>query len=784
VRLGRKQGFAALTKCLALAASAVALAEEPSIGESLDEALRAFEQQGHRLFYSSDLVRPWMQVETKPDTRDPVEALTQILAPHGLKLRRGLNDSWLIVRAPRPQSPAAETPAGRLVAGGSDQRPRREQSRLPVEEVIVAASQYEIRRTQTAPGWQIRDFTLESLPNLGDDTLRATARLPGMASNGWSALSNVRGGEIGETLVRLDGLRLYHPFHLKDFQNVFSAIDSRIVESIDVYTGGFPASFGGRMSGVIDVATMPGPTEPHHEIGFSFFNSSFLSSGRFGEGQNEWMASIRRSNLDILYDRFSDQPERPRYTDVFAKLGFGINDRLELTANILRVEDDISLSDDVDREERAQSTQLDSYAWIKLDHEINGAMSGSTVVARTSFDSDRFGTTAKSGLSQGSLEDQRTFTIDELRTEWSRVIAARMLLEFGGSLARANGRYSYRDDVSYDLLFAVGGAPDSSTRSRELRLAPESRELSLFSTLRFDWTDSLTTEFGVRWQRHDLGQRDDTMLSPRFGLRYSVSDDLAFRASWGRFYQTQAINELQVSDGITEFFAPQRSDQIVVGVDWRITEGLELRVEGYEKSMNRLRPRFENLLNPRVLLPELKPDRIRIAPTSASARGIEATLDGRIGRFQWWSSLSRARVHDRFGESTVPRSWDQSYAFNAGFSWDTAKWTLSTGLAYRAGWPTTAVMLDPAAATPTVTTAGRNGARLEAFGSLDLRVSRTFALRRSQLDVSLEFANLTNRYNPCCVEFEIGEEENAGRLMLDELSYLPTIPSVGVLWQF
>ena len=137
---------------------------------------------------------------------------------------------------------------------------------------------------------------------------------------------------------------------------------------------------------------------------------------RFAEARGEWIASIRRSNLDLLSQGFSEQPERPRYLDAFGKLGFEINDRLKITGNILRLEDDISLSDDVDREERAFAKQLDVYAWLKLDHDINGVTSGSTVVARTTIDSRRAGASAKDGVSQGVLSDSRNFTIDTLRT--------------------------------------------------------------------------------------------------------------------------------------------------------------------------------------------------------------------------------------------------------------------------------------------------------------------------------------------------------------------------------
>jgi hypothetical protein len=109
---------------------------------------------------------------------------------------------------------------------------------------------------------------------------------------------------------------------------------------------------------------------------------------------------------------------------------------------------------------------------------------------------------------------------------------------------------------------------------------------------------------------------------------------------------------------------------------------------------------------------------------------------------------------------------------------------LSTGIVYRSGWPTTPVILATDTTTPTANALGRNSERMRAFGTLDLRVSRKFQLDNSELSVALEIANLTNRANPCCVEYEIGDEQDAGLLVLDELNYLPTIPSIGMLWKF
>lgn len=760
---------------------AAAVSPDALLGLTLEEGLSQFEHEGLRLFYSSDLVRSSMRIDTAPLAADPVTAIAELLAPHGLMLRRGLNDTWLVVRA--PHDPDAMAPAAAATVETYAEIPE-PMIAPPLEELIVAASRYEISRAQTTSRQFIGARDLEHMPDVGDDVIRAVARLPGIASNGFSALSHFRGGELSETLVRLDGLRLYDPFHLRDFQSVFSAIDPRVVSSMNIYTGGFPATFGDRMSGVVDVESMAVEEDVYHEIGASFFNSSFLSSGRFADQRAEWVVSARRSNLEILYDQFSDQPDRPRYSDLFSKLRFDISDSLAVTANVLRAEDEISLADDIDREEEASAHQSDTYQWLRLDHSPDGRISGTTLLARTQLESSRSGTSDKAGVSAGSLTDNRSFTLTTLQSDWSRLIGARMLLDFGGSVTRMRGQYEYSDDVAFDLLFDVDGAATTPTRSRQLAIRPHGRQQTFYTTLRVDWNRTIATEFGLRWNRQSIGGFEDTTLGPRLGLRYSVSEHATLRASWGKFYQSQAINELQVNDGVDRFDPPQQSEQFVIGFDKLFASGAVLRIEAYQKDMSDLRPRFENVLNSRVLLPELKPDRIRIHPDGATARGLEIAINGTSENFEWWGSLSRARVVDEFGSTEVRRSWDQTYSLSAGFHWDAGDWTMSSALAYRTGWPTSSVVGLNDAAFPTVDVPSRNDARLGAFRSLDVRLSREFAFERSALSLFIEIANVTGRNNPCCLEFEIGDEEEAGQFVLDELSYMSTIPSVGVLWKF
>jgi outer membrane cobalamin receptor len=773
-KTGRAGGIAL---CLLLATSIGAQPLPTFRGLTLEAAIAEIQASGLTVYYSSDLVKRGMRIREEPPPAPLPDLLDSLLEPFGLMAAPGPADSVLIVRGP---AAAGESHAATETARAALDIPAA--NPLPIEELIVAASRYELVRAADASA-RLTSADLEYSPDLGDDALRAVHRLPGAATNGLSARANVRGGEAGETLVRFDGLRLYDPFHLEDFQGVFSTVDPEIVSTIDVYTGGFPAIFGDRLSGVIDITSMAAPADRYSELAVSFFNTSALTAGRFAGGDGEWLASIRRSNLDLLYNAFSPKPERPRYFDTFARLAYDVSDELRLTFGTLRFRDDVALNDDVDLEEQAFSEHEDRYLWARLDHTL-GAFTGASLVARASLSGHRAGTTAKEGIARGSLDDHRRFDLASLQSEWSWRRSDRLLVQFGGALDRARGSYAYRDDVEFDVLFAAPGAPVYASREREIRAAPRGHHYAFYGSLRYSPAARLTADVGLRWDKQTLEPANSSSLSPRLGLRYRIAERSYVMASWGRFFQSQAINELQASDGVVEFFAPQESEQTMVGFEHDFPRGLNFRIEAYRKDMSRLHLRHENLLNTLTLLPELQPDRIAIAPDGALARGIELSARQRLSEeLLWWAAYSRASAEDRIGTIDVPRSWDQTDAWSAGVNWDGGRWNIGFGLTYRTGWPTTAIVLDATGALPVIQAGNRNMERVGSFGSADLRITRTFELDGSTLDVFAEVSNVFDRGNPCCTEYQV-EDGGTPSLDLSRINYLPRVPSLGFVWSF
>jgi outer membrane receptor protein involved in Fe transport len=655
---------------------------------------------------------------------------------------------------------------------------------LEVTEVVVTASRYAWVRTPQPSLTRLSAAEMHLAPNVGDDPLRTLARLPGAAATDLSAKFYVRGGAADETLVRFDGLRLANPFHLKDFQSVFSAIDPALIGTIDVYTGGFPVNFGDRMSGVIDVHPVRAATAAHREIAASLYNASALAAGRFDSGQADWAVSARRGNLDQVLEWSGMRLGEPSYSDVYARLGRQVGSSLAISANLLRFDDDIELADN-DVEEQARARYRDRYYWLRLDAHPRASVAGATLLARADLESVREGEAEQPGISTGSLADRREHTIDSLQTDWSWQASAAMLLQFGGEWRHSNGHYRYQDEAQFDVVFEIPGLQSEDGRANMLDLQRRGDQYGAYASLRFEAAAPFTVEGGLRWDRSTLGN-DGAHWSPRASVLYRPGPDTALRASWGRFVQGMSIEELPISDGVAEFADAQRAEHWLASLEQRLSETLDLRFEGYIKRYTSLQPRYENLLNRLVILPEVKPDRVRFAPLSARAVGIEASLRSVRSRpLFWWASYAWSRAEDELSDGVVRRGWDQEHALNFGLGWQGERWELSVAGLWRSGWPTTHVELVATEDGAVLYAPTANAQRLETYLDIDARVARKFQFDGgASLTVFLEISNALDRRNTCCTEYELDDESEEPVFLTESIRSLPRLPSLGVIWRF
>ena len=761
-----------MKRLMLLLASLPGIAEAATFqGLTVEQALEQMRDGGIALFYSSDLVKPWMRIEHEPTATEPRALLTEILAPHGITVADGPDGALLLVRE------IQRTP--RQAAPGAPHRP----APTPLDVVVVSASHYLFGGDAPLSSSVFSADDLEMLPDIGEDPLRAVSRLPGVARPDYSSRMYLRGGTDEETLVRFDDLRLYDPFHFKDFYGIFSAIDPGIVSDIRVYTGGFPVTFGDRSSGVMEIAPRLPGQEFNGQAVLSLFTTGLSVDGSFDDGAGDWAAAARRSNMSQFFDLANSTLGEPDYHDFFGHVGRRINDQFAISANVLTFVDQI-VAFDTDQEEEAQAEYRDGYYWVRMDFGAPDEFGGRMLVARTELGGERSGSTELPGIATGSLEDERDFIINSIQADgWWRP-GARSVLQAGAEWRQMSGRYLYDDEVDFELLFLTPGAPTTESRSRSIEVRPSGHQVGAYVNWRFEPSTAFTTDLGLRWDRETLAD-DGSQLSPRAVLMWRPAEDTRLRLSWGRYFQAQGINELQVSDGEELYSPAQRATHWVASIEHDLTPALKLRAEAYRKDYEHPLPRYELMMNTLIVLPELKPDRILIAPDSAQAEGVEISLNYDAGALSSWFSFSWSQVNDRVDGETLRRLWDQRHYASGGLSWRGAKWEASIAASWHTGWRTTELELATLEPFPLVTVGERNALRLSDFTSIDLRIARHFDLGSAgELTAFAEVNNVFKRVNECCVEYQIEDEEDPPVLDVEIQDSLPLIPSIGFLWKF
>ncbi len=661
-----------------------------------------------------------------------------------------------------------------------------------IEELVVTGSRYDLKKSRRISRHSFDADEIIALPELGDDALRTAAHLPGTASNGLSARPYIRGGLQDETLVLFNNVELLEPFHLKDFQSVFSGLNPSLIKSIHVYTGGFPASYGDRMSGVIDVEPVEELPSLGGEVILSLLTSGVAGYGDFAEGRGNWVLAARRGNLDLVTDHVNPTLGKPSYSDWFGQLSWQLpsGNRLELGG--LGYNDDIELHelDLVEGEtglelegEQGASRYRNAYGWLQLTREHTAEDYDTTTLSMGVIRHSRDGFVVEDEEGHNSLAIDNWFKVWRLDHQAHRKIGDLLGVDFGGRLNYQKGRYRAIVEGERGPLAQVLGIPEEIRH--QLYFTPEGFSGGLFTSVRLSLKPWWTVEAGTRWDFQTYGQRGyRDQFSPRLSTRLDLTDDSVLRLSLGRFYQPDSIHELQVGDGVDHYQRAQYTDSVILGFEQHWESGLKLRLEGFYKNVDRPKQRFENLLNPLALVPELAADRLLVAPDRATAKGLEATLSYNPDeRLNVWVSYTRASADDQIDGRKTPRSWDQRQSLAGGAVWNHDPWSLSAALRWHSGWQTTRLPDSLDSLEPI--DFARNRDRLSSFMSLDLRVSRTWQWPGQSLVYYIELTNALNHDNVGGMDNAVEEDDSgAYQVVVEEELLLPLVPSMGILWRF
>ena len=207
-------------------------------------------------------------------------------------------------------------------------------SNIEIDEVYVSAKAYKmIKATEGVSATRVSPIDLKTLPSFGQvDVFRSLQLLPGISgTNESSSGLYVRGGTPDQNLVLLDGMTVYNVDHFFGF---FSAFNADAIKDIQMFKGGYPAKYGGRISSVVDLTGKNGdPNNFHMSGGVNLLDAhasveiplwgkgSILLAGR--RSYTDFIESSLYNNIyDMLSNNQSEQ-ETTQNTPIGPGGGFG-----------------------------------------------------------------------------------------------------------------------------------------------------------------------------------------------------------------------------------------------------------------------------------------------------------------------------------------------------------------------------------------------------------------------------------------------------------------------------
>lgn len=659
---------------------------------------------------------------------------------------------------------------------------------IPIEALVVTPGHFGVAQESVTPATlTMTREEIEVRPQLGEDIFRAVNRLPGIASGDISTVLWVRGGLPGETLNLLDGLELYEPFHLKDFDGVLSIIDAEVVGGVDFTTSGFTSEYGDKLTGVFNMQALKPGQRTRTSLGLSFMNLRFMSQGAFNEGRGQWLVSARRGYLDIVLAITGGNDNlSPTYYDVFGKFGYQLSSDHSISARFLYAGDKLNFFDDGDR---LDSDWMSAYAWADWDARLSRDLSANTMLSVGRVARNRLGEAFASFDNFQDLDvlDDRDFDFFGVKQDWGLTFSDRDFLRFGFDFKAQVANYSYHSATRRFVI--EGDSLVAQFDTLNVVTDPTGEELGLYITNRYRIWDPLTVELGLRYDRQTWS--GDSDLAPRLNLNLALGRTTNLRAAVGRYNQAQGIHELFVGDGQTSFFSSQLADQLALGLEHTLDNGVVTRLEAYRRDISDPWPRYVNLDNQLEPFPELEDDRALIEPTSARAEGVELFVQRDVGgRFSWSGSYALARTEDEVNGRNVPRTLDQRHTVVLNLAYrPNPRWQFSAAWQYHSGWPFTPAFFSVDTLANGDIEAEKshgpiNSGRLPAYLRLDVRATRNFTIGRSRLAVYLDVFNLAGRANLRGYVYDLFLRDGELEVVRIGEELLPFLPSFGVRLDF
>jgi len=646
------------------------------------------------------------------------------------------------------------------------------ESSVKLNEVRISAERSTMKTEVKAAAIKITKQDMEMIPNIGGepDLAQYMQVIPGVVFTGdQGGQLYIRGGSPIQNKVLLDGMTIYSPFHSI---GLFSVFDTDIIRNTDVYTGGFSAEYGGRISSIMDIKTINGnKKEFGGKVSANTFGSKlFVEGPLLGNGKSSFVFSGKTSYLDksseILYKEpilyFDDKGLPYSYTDLYGK--FSLHGNNGSKVNVFG----FNFQDKVDYE------GISELNWTSqgIGSEFILIPGNSPVLIEGNFAYSSYDI---------SLDEEAS----PLRT--SGIDGFNMGFDF--TYFQPKGKIKYGFDIhGFSTDFTTYNSVNSKIEQKE-----NTSEFSAYINYQFN-TTRFIIEPGFRLQKYTLGVSPE----PRLGMKYIASDRMRFKVSSG-YYSQNILSTTSDRDVVNLFSGiisspeeiPDQADgnpyknkfqkarHLIAGVEYDISRRIDFQIEGYIKD-------FTQLTNINRNMTSNADDEFIIE--SGVAKGVDALLKFKSKKLYIWAVYSIGIITRNDGEKTYNPHFDRrhnmnfvtSYKFGKNDSWKAdMRWNLGSGFPFTQtqGFYENLTFSDGINTDYTSTNgelgieyAELNEGRLPYYHRLDASISKSIKLNKnSELDMTLSVTNAYNRENIFYFN----------RVKYERVNQLPLMPSFG-----
>lgn len=584
-----------------------------------------------------------------------------------------------------------------------------------LNEVVVRGKNSQNIRTAITGVTTIEAEGVKTVPLvLGErDVLKIALTIPGIKTAGeGSSGFNVRGGKEDQNLMLLDNGTIYNPAHLFGF---FSSLNPYTINKVDIYKGGIPSEFGGRLSSVFDITSKNGNTEKFSgEGGIGPVTSNLTASIPVVKGKASLLVGGRATYSDWILKSLDDENlknSQASFYDLFAKYTHKINKNNSVEGTGYYSKDKYTITPDSLYQ---YSNRMVSLKW---KHSFNEKNSSELNVSNSEY---------KFSIDYESLNPESftfKYKIDETQAS----------LKFNSEF---NSQHKFTYGIASKLYKVNPGelSPRGESLVTPINIDDEKGlESAVFFSDKFKITEKLLLDIGARYSyyaalgastqkiyQEGVPKTPSTVVEektygnnevintnggfePRVALRYIFDESLFVKAGFDKNFQYIHLLTNNTTQSPTDTWKlsdlnvkPESGLQYSLGIFKKLDyKDIELSLEGYYKTS-------KNILDYKVganllLNQDLETELLQ---GEGKAYGVEFLLKKSIGRLNGWIGYTYSRsfikLDSKFNDEKVnngeyfPTNFDKPHDVSIVMNYKiTHRYSFSSNFVYQTGRPIT-----------------------------------------------------------------------------------------------